>query len=274
MGLREWLITTCLGLGSAIQYRDFKKFTATADEQVLNGEIAAAINELNGTAKEFSSSEGFSKAYLELIAHARAHAAEKHWADAQQAIWEATFLVNRALETRGAAGLRCGVAVYAVLWLLFLLIAGLQLRRMELDAWGSFLFGFAYWRYLLMGALGGVTIVIWGLIKHATDLDFDTHYAAWYYFKPILGAVMGLLAVLIILGGFLAIQGKTTPGSTLPLYIVAFLAGFSERFSIQIIDRVMTAIFGGEPTLPPTRAAVPKTPSAAPGAEGAKPSGS
>jgi hypothetical protein len=165
------------------------------------------------------------------------------------------------------------VAVYAVLWLLFVLIAGLQLRRMELDAWGSFLFGFAYWRYLLMGALGGVTIVIWGLIKHATDLDFDTHYAAWYYFKPILGAVMGLLAVLIILGGFLAIQGKTTPGSTLPLYIVAFLAGFRERFSIQIIDRVMTAIFGGEPSPPPTRPAVPTAPTRQPGGEGKSPWG-
>jgi hypothetical protein len=113
-----------------------------------------------------------------------------------------------------------------------------------------------------------VTIVIWGLIKHTVDLDFDTSYFAWYLFKPILGAVMGLIAVLVILGGFIAIQGTAEPAGRLPLYIIAFLAGFSERFSIRIIDRVTTALFGGEPTPPPARPTVPKTTPSGGGQEG------
>ncbi len=273
MSAVEWVKAMMSGCEPRIEYLTPKRFTEPPDEKVLLGEIGAAIDELNQSAKDFSSSKGFSKEYLELITQVKGHVVAKHWTDAQRSIWEATFLVNRALEAKGASALRRRVAVYAVLWLLGLLVAGIQLRRMELDAAGSFLFGFAYWRYLLMGALGGVTIVIWGLIKHTTDLDFDTHYAAWYYFKPILGAVMGLVAVLIILGGFLAVQGTTTPGSPLPLYIVAFLAGFSERFSIRIIDRVMTSIFGGEPTPPPARPAVPPTPPPTPPGEAGKPPG-
>ena len=154
------------------------------------------------------------------------------------------------------------MAIYSVLCLLLLMVLGLEFRKLETVSWANAVFGLSYWRYLLMGAAGGVTIVIWGLIKHTIDLDFDTHYLAWYLFKPVLGAIMGLIAVLIILGGFLAIQGTSVPqGSQLPLYIVAFLAGFSERFSIRIIDRVMTAIFGGEPT-PPTGPSSPRTPPA------------
>jgi hypothetical protein len=153
------------------------------------------------------------------------------------------------------------------------MLLGLEFRKLETASWANSVFGLRYWRYLLMGAAGGVTIVIWGLIKHTIDLDFDTHYLAWYFFKPVLGAIMGLIAVLIILGGFLAVQGSSVPqGSVLPLYIVAFLAGFSERFSIRIIDRVMTAIFGGEPT-PPPGAAGPRTPPAGAPPEPGKGSG-
>jgi hypothetical protein len=114
-----------------------------------------------------------------------------------------------------------------------------------------------------MGALGGVTVMIWGMVRHTTELDFDTNYASWYFFKPILGALAGLMSALVILGGFWAIQAKSStqeglaPINPLPLYIVAFLAGFSERFFIRLLDRVITALFAGEPTPAPTRAPMP-----------------
>jgi hypothetical protein len=71
------------------------------------------------------------------------------------------------------------------------------------------------------------------------------------------------MSALVILGGFWAIQVKSStqeglaPINPLPLYIVAFLAGFSERFFIRLLDRVITALFAGEPTPAPTRAPMP-----------------
>jgi hypothetical protein len=266
MGFAAWVQKT--GLAPNVPYLDLKKFTDTADEKVLRSEVAAAIDELNAAAKNFSSSKAFSRDYLALLGHAEGRMAEKHWAEAHQAVWEAAFFVNRALETKGAARQRNWIAASSVIWLLFLLALGSRLKELELGPAADSLFGFQYWRYLLMGALGGVTIVIWGLIKHTVDLDFDTNYFAWYLFKPVLGAVMGLIAVLVVLGGFFAIQGAAEPVGRLPLYMIAFLAGFSERFSIRIIDRVTTAIFGGEPTPPPARPTVPQATPSGGGQEG------
>ena len=252
-----------------------KPFTATADETKLQEEVAAAIAELNAAAQAFSASKSFCRDYLDLVRQAEGYAAERRWGEAHRTLWAATFFVNRARETRGAARLRTWVAITSVGWLLLLFGLGAWLKGVEGQPGGQAVFGLSYWRYPLMGALGGVTIVVWGLIKHTIDLDFSPDYLGWYFFKPILGAVMGLIAVLAILAGFVAIQGGLTPTSYLPLYIVAFLTGFSERFFIRIIDRVTTALFGGEQTAPPDRrAAAPVvTAAAAGGARGSSEKG-
>ena len=244
-------------------------FTATADETKLREEVVAAITELNAAAQAFSASKSFCRDYLDMVRQAEGYAAERRWGEAHRTLWAATFFVNRARETRGAAWLRSWVAITSVGWLLLLFGLGAWLKVVEGQPGGQVVFGLSYWRYPLMVALGGVTIVVWGLIKHTIDLDFSRDYMGWYFFKPILGAVMGLIAVLVILAGFVAIQGELTPTSHLPLYIVAFLTGFSERFFIRIIDRVTTALFGGEQTAPPDRrAATPVVITAAPGGAG------
>jgi hypothetical protein len=126
MGFAAWVQKS--GLAPNVPYLDLKKFTDTADEKVLREEIAAAIDELNAAAKHFSSSRTFSRDYLALLSHAQGHMAEKHWAEAHQAVWEATFFVNRALETKGAARQRNWIAASSVLWLLFLLALGSRLK--------------------------------------------------------------------------------------------------------------------------------------------------
>lgn len=246
-----------------------KPFTVTADETTFREELSAAIGELNLAARAFSSSKSFCREYLELIRQAEGYAAERRWGEVRRTVWAAAFFVNRALETRGASRLQRWLTITALAWFLLLGVVGGGLKAAEVQPWGQVLLGLAYWRYLLMGALGGVTIVVWGLIKHTVDLDFDPDYARYYYFKPILGAVMGLVAVLVILAGFVAVQGTVTVSSPLPLYIVAFLAGFSERFFIRIIDRVTTALFGGEQAAaPPRQAIAPTVISVAPGEGG------
>lgn len=248
-----------------------KPFTLTGDEATLRAELSAAIGELNVAARAFSSSKNFCREYLDLIRQAEGYAAERRWGEAHRTIWAVAFFVNRAVETPGAARLQRRLTGAALVWLLLLLGVGAGLKAAEGQTWGQGLLGRDYWRYPLMGALGGVTIVVWGLIKHTVDLDFDPDYARWYFFKPILGAIMGLVAVLVILAGFVAVQGTLTVSSPLSLYIVAFLAGFSERFFIRIIDRVTTALFGGEPApAPPRPATTPAVISTAP-AEGGGP---
>jgi len=217
----------------------------SADPNKLADEIHDTIAQLNLKAVDFSSNKSFYAEYLGLINQAETFATKTHGPDAHKAIWEATACVNRALESQGADKFRKWIGWYLTLWLLALGAAGWFLKDAEGCA-STGIFGFGYWRYAMMGALGGIVIAVWGLIIHTANLDFDRHFSVWYWFKPILGAVMGLVAVVTALGGLLAIQGQgSLPSSTsgkMVLYILAFLAGFSERFFIDIIDRVMTAL--------------------------------
>jgi hypothetical protein len=74
---------------------------------------------------------------------------------------------------------------------------------------------------------------------------------------------MGLLSVLAAQAGLIAISGSgalnPSAGGQMLLYVLAFLAGFSERFFLQITDRVMTALLSSEKAPAPTaKPAAPK----------------
>jgi hypothetical protein len=246
-------------------FRTPRAFTSApdgTDSDALRAEVAEAIAELHPLAKDFSSSTSFCQKYRALIATAERHSAKKEWGEAHQAVWEATFLVDRALETKCATSQRTWIGISAVVWLAVLLVAGRYLWNLEAKQLPALSFGLGYWRYLFLGALGGVTTVAFGLIKHTVDLDFDARYFAWYLFKPILGALMGMVAVLVILAGLVAIEGNTSTNSRALLYVVAFVAGFSGRFSLRLLDKATTALLGGEST-PSAVLPVPPKPTSA-----------
>jgi hypothetical protein len=228
-------------------YSPLHKFSATtAPPAELEKEIQDAITELNLKANGFSASKSFTKDYLDLISQAKACAAKTQWNEAQKIIWEATFLLNQALESNAAGKFRKWMAVYYGCWLLLLAGIGWGLKHLEGVDNPAPYFGSMYWRYMIMGALGGLTIAFWGLIEHSAKLDFDRAFSVWYWLKPVLGAVMGLIAVLMVLAGMFAVQGKPELNSRTALYILAFLAGFSERFFVRIIDKLMTTLLGGD----------------------------
>lgn len=250
----EWL-TKRIVANPAINYLPPRSFSSEANAAQ---EIGGFIAELNDAAKEFSSSASFSGQYLDLIHQAEAQAAQQHWAEAQEKLWEATFLVNRARESRGATRLRCWIVCCLMIWLIGLTVLGVLLREYGTKVDG--VFGMAYWHYLFMGALGGITIALWGVVKHTKDLDFDEDFTFWYFLRPGLGAITGLVTVLMVKAGLFALQGASEERSIYPLYVLAFLAGFSERFFIQVADRVMTALLGGQTPSPVKAPSVPITP--------------
>jgi len=226
-------------------YLPLAKFSAPSSG-TLKQEIQDAITQLNAKAIEFSSSRSFTQDYLGLISQAEAQAADGHLPEAQKTIWEATFLLNRALESNAATKFRKWMIVYYGCWSLLLVGIGWGLQCLETGGNPPPYFGSMYWRYVMMGALGGLTIAIWGLIDHSAKLDFDRAFSVWYWLKPVLGGVMGLIAVLIVLAGLFTVQGKPELSSKTALYILAFLGGFSERFFVRIIDKLMTTLLGGD----------------------------
>ena len=67
----------------------------------------------------------------------------------------------------------------------------------------------------------------------------------WYICKPLVGGIFGWFAFLIYYVGIISVQGidMTRPDFKPELpFIIAFLAGFSERFTIKLIDRLMSVL--------------------------------
>lgn len=94
------------------------------------------------------------------------------------------------------------------------------------------------------GALGGVTIAIYGIFEHIHLRDFDPKYELWYVCKPIIGAIFGWFIYLIYFIGIVSVQGTGNVNIKTPElpFVIAFLSGFSERFTIKMIDKLMSVL--------------------------------
>jgi hypothetical protein len=94
------------------------------------------------------------------------------------------------------------------------------------------------------GALGGITIAIYGIYEHIHLRDFDPKYELWYICKPLMGGIFGWFVYLIYYIGIISVQGLDSAEIRHPElpYLIAFLAGFSERFTLRLIDRLMEVL--------------------------------
>jgi hypothetical protein len=104
------------------------------------------------------------------------------------------------------------------------------------------------------GALGGIAVALYGIYSHVQVRDFDAKYRLWYLCKPVIGAIFGWFVYLVYYVGLVSVQGVNVDVKTPAVpYAIAFLAGFSERFTVQIIDKVMQvlATWQDKPTMGP-----------------------
>lgn len=84
------------------------------------------------------------------------------------------------------------------------------------------------------GALGGVIGSLYGVYIH--NQDWDPSYDLWQYTRPIVGAVMGSVAVHIYqLLVALAPGGKSAGGSAIAYYLAAFVVGNSDSLFHQLV---------------------------------------
>lgn len=103
------------------------------------------------------------------------------------------------------------------------------------------------------GALGAVVISINGVIEHAHD--WDPSYYLWHLSRPLMGAALAVVAVLMLQAGILAVGGPSTAGvnptgavaasgapSYLLFYLVAFLVGYREETFRDLIKRLVDLI--------------------------------
>ena len=96
------------------------------------------------------------------------------------------------------------------------------------------------------GALGAVMISLSGIFAHRSDWDPSMKY--WHFTRPLVGAALGIISVLIFQAGILAVGSSLTPpsGVTAPTnllyYLIAFLVGYREETFRELIKRLTDVI--------------------------------
>lgn len=118
------------------------------------------------------------------------------------------------------------------------------------------------------GALGAVMISLTGLFDHPSD--WKVHLKYWHFSRPLIGAALGIIAVLTFQAGVLAVGSPITPAPTvtsatnLLYYLIAFIVGYREEIFRELIKRLGDVIFTpGDGTAPATPSVVPALPSSA-----------
>jgi hypothetical protein len=95
------------------------------------------------------------------------------------------------------------------------------------------------------GALGAVLISLTGIVEHASD--WNPGFNLWHLSRPLVGAGLAVVAVIILQAGVLAAVSK--PSGTLLeapqnllYYLVAFLVGYREETFRDLIKRLVDLI--------------------------------
>lgn len=86
--------------------------------------------------------------------------------------------------------------------------------------------------------IGGVIGVLYRLTYVGVGDTGSIELYAWAIAKPVIGTVMGGIVYFLAVSGELFLNGQTQVKNTQFLCVLAFLGGFSDRFSIELINRI------------------------------------
>lgn len=93
------------------------------------------------------------------------------------------------------------------------------------------------------GALGAVTISIYGIVDHSSE--WQDKWNLWHLIRPIVGAILGTVAYLIFIGVIQATGttpttgGSAAPATLITYLVIAFVVGFREQTFRTLIKRVV-----------------------------------
>lgn len=197
------------------------------------------FNELEGRVKNLEIVDPFVKQIRELISEAKELFGTQEVKESLEKYLEARASLDKAETSIWAEPLAKRLFLLEIFYLFVLLLVGyLTYRWPDLGLWRGLVTLDTQCTWF--GALGGVAIGLYGIYSHLTSRDFDPKFRLWYISKPFIGGIFGWFAYLVYYIGLVSVQGIRADVHTPEVaFIIAFLAGFNERFTVRIIDRLL-----------------------------------
>ncbi len=92
------------------------------------------------------------------------------------------------------------------------------------------------------GVIGTLAYLLWACITHIAHKNFDNYYIPWYFLRVPLGAIMAAAIYYVVVSGFITLNEGVAPDGYGPFIVLAFVSGFSIRYSMNTIDKVISAM--------------------------------
>ncbi len=125
------------------------------------------------------------------------------------------------------------------------------------------------------GAFGGVLVSLSAVADHSADGSWRDRWALWHLFRPMVGALVGIIAVIVFQAGILSVGASPNPDTSgvshapppqdLSYYVIAFVVGYRESAFRLMIATLVDTLFKTTNSAKPVVDAV--TPSGGSGGE-------
>ena len=103
----------------------------------------------------------------------------------------------------------------------------------------------------LFGLLGGIIHCLRSVYLHySVHRDWNAErWAVWYFLRPVVSTIMGLVSYVFIKAGLLLLTTDYSDTTTTRIFYlaVAFLAGYNVKNFLERIERISKSILGIEP---------------------------
>jgi hypothetical protein len=147
---------------------------------------------------------------------------------------------------------RKAIFVVQLIWLVVL--GGAAASFLKFYPEGFDALGFIPVGVLWFGAVGAALVSLTSVVDHAHD--WDPSHDLWHLSRPLVGAILALMSVLMLKAGVLAIgQGVPASGAAVPkdilYYVVAFLVGYREDAFRDLMKQVVDLILRPAAKAPP-----------------------
>ncbi|HOW54034.1 MAG TPA: hypothetical protein PLR60_05195 [Syntrophorhabdaceae bacterium] len=211
-------------------------------EEVLKENGLRLFDKLEETARALETDRAVFEESSKLILEGRDLLGQGNFADALVKYNSASDKITAAISARSEPLAKRLLRVEFVYLFILLLLGYLTCKWPNFCLWSGVINQSIQTAWF--GALGGITIAIYGIYSHVQQKDFDPKFQLWYLCKPVIGAIFGWFVYLIFFLGLVSVQGLGEQKMARPemAFLIAFLAGFSERFTIKMIDKLMSVL--------------------------------
>lgn len=206
------------------------------------------IERLHNLVIEEAESRKIAEECLQILCQARIALSMNNQVEAEYCITLAKSILagaKKSKEYQKSYGRR--IVLYELLWLSILLIL-IPIIILRFKGEDVFVLAGVPIQCYIWGGVGGITSALYSFITHSTQRNLDTQLIHSYYLKPILGIITGpivyFLFVCIVFAMGLDIDSKIP---NFLILLACWIAGFSERFSLGMLDTVMDTLFNIHP---------------------------